>query len=64
MRLHDAGGGDDLDPRSVEAYLAAHSVATTVPVATLMHTLQTPMVGYHATSKDLNQYLPFFCFYV
>lgn len=49
--------GVALDPRTVEAYTAAHTNSLTVPLAGLMDQYMQPMVGYRATSAVFDRYL-------
>lgn len=49
-----SSGGEELDPRTVEAYTAAYSSPLTLPLAEAMNMLMRPMVGYRAGSSELD----------
>ena len=46
--------GNMLDPNTVESYMAAHTSDLTFPIADLMDYIKRPLIGYAATSSDLN----------
>lgn len=46
--------GKVLDPRTIEAYSAAHNTPLTLPLAEAMNMLMKPMVGYRAIGAELD----------
>ncbi|XP_059178375.1 uncharacterized protein LOC131957655 [Physella acuta] len=46
--------GNVLDPRTIEAYTAAHTTQLTLPLAEAMNMLLRPMVGYRAGGSELD----------
>ncbi|CAG5123321.1 unnamed protein product, partial [Candidula unifasciata] len=46
--------GNELNPRKIEAYSAAHTTQLTLPLAEAMNMLMRPMVGYRAGGSQLD----------
>ncbi|GFS13478.1 metabotropic glutamate receptor 3, partial [Elysia marginata] len=46
--------GVELDPRTIEAYTAAHTTPLTIPLASAMNQLKRPLVGYRAGGAELD----------
>ncbi|XP_067683866.1 uncharacterized protein [Haliotis asinina] len=46
--------GNTLDPRNVDAYVAAHTSGLTIPIADLMNDLKRPVLGYSSASSVLS----------